>query len=271
MSQLLLFPDPRPLVERLGAAFFRQAPEGAGVYLMRDAADRVLYVGKAKSIRRRLAAYRVANPDRLPRRHLRLLQNVARIELRECSDESAALAKESELLRELQPPFNRAGTWPGPRRFVTWRTAAENLELAVSTVVEPGWAFYGPMGAGALHLRALLARLCWRGLHPDRGLAGMPQGWASGRLGKVTAVPARQFPAPDLHLLSTHLAALFDGDAEPLAAWVLARTAAQSHPFEVSNLAADLDALREFAQRLSPPAPEAGHAVESGWGIANSQ
>ena len=47
MTQILLFPDPRPLVERLGPHFFRQAPDGPGVYLMRDAANEVLYVGKA--------------------------------------------------------------------------------------------------------------------------------------------------------------------------------------------------------------------------------
>src|SRR5271166_2887513 len=112
MSQILLFPDPRLLVERLGRDFFRQAPERPGVYLMRDARDVVLYVGKAKNLRRRLGSYRVANPDRMPRRHLRLLRAVERIELQECVDESAALARESELLRELKPKFNRAGTWP---------------------------------------------------------------------------------------------------------------------------------------------------------------
>src|SRR5215467_12387040 len=101
MPQLLLFHDPRPLVERLGPEFFRQAPDCPGVYLMRDAADKVLYVGKAKSLRKRLASYRVANPDRMPRRHLRLLRTVRRVELQECHDEPAALARESELLREL--------------------------------------------------------------------------------------------------------------------------------------------------------------------------
>ena len=104
MTQILLFPDPRPLVERLGPDFFRQAPERPGVYLMRDAADDVLYVGKAKSLRERLASYRVANPDRLRRRHLRLLRSVARIELQECPDELAALARESELLRGTPSP-----------------------------------------------------------------------------------------------------------------------------------------------------------------------
>src|SRR5947209_6768386 len=117
MKQLLLFPDPRPLVERFGSDFFRQAPECAGVYLMRGAGETVLYVGKAKNLRKRLGSYRVANPDRMPRRRLRLLRAVVKIELQECADESAALAREAELLRTLRPRFNRAGTWPGTPRF----------------------------------------------------------------------------------------------------------------------------------------------------------
>src|SRR6516165_6317422 len=101
MHQLLLFPDPQPLVERLGRDFFRTAPESPGVYLMRDAGETVLYVGKAKNLRQRLGNYRVANPDRMPRRHLRLLRAVTRIELQELPDEPSALARESELLRTL--------------------------------------------------------------------------------------------------------------------------------------------------------------------------
>ena len=108
--QRLLFPDPQPLVERLGGDFFRQLPEQPGVYLMRDANDTILYVGKAKNLRKRLGTYRVANPDRLSRRHLRLLRSVMRIEIQECPDELAALAREADLLRTVRPRFNRAGT-----------------------------------------------------------------------------------------------------------------------------------------------------------------
>jgi hypothetical protein len=43
-SQTLLFPDPRPLVERLGHDFFRQLSDRPGLYLMHDAAGLVLYV-----------------------------------------------------------------------------------------------------------------------------------------------------------------------------------------------------------------------------------
>src|SRR5579859_1912963 len=146
MSQMLLLPDPRPLVERLGLAFFRQAPECAGVYLMRDAADAVLYVGKAKNLRKRLGSYRVANPQRLGRRHLRLLHAVERIELERCPDERAALARESELLRLLRPRFNRAGTWPGTSRFFAWRTTQMGLDLAVLPAADATWQTYGPLG-----------------------------------------------------------------------------------------------------------------------------
>jgi len=78
-NQLRFWPDPRPVVDRLGEAFFRELPESPGVYLMYDAGDAVLYVGKARSLRQRLSSYRVANPDRLPRRLLRLLHRIERI------------------------------------------------------------------------------------------------------------------------------------------------------------------------------------------------
>jgi predicted GIY-YIG superfamily endonuclease len=131
MGQLLLIPDPRPLDERLGRKFFRHAPKRTGVYLMRDAADRVLYVGKARNLQQRLRNYRIANPDRMPRRHLRMVREVARIEFQFCPGESAALKRESKLLRSLRPKFNRAasgrgrrGSWPGdcPVKSSNWRS-----------------------------------------------------------------------------------------------------------------------------------------------------
>src|SRR5262245_28040751 len=121
MKQLLLFPDQRPLVERLGADFFQRVPECPGVYLMRSPADEVLYVGKAKNLRNRLRSYRVANPDRMSRRHLRLLNSVNCIELHQCESEDSALAKESALLRNIRPRFNRAGTWPSSPQYLVWR------------------------------------------------------------------------------------------------------------------------------------------------------
>lgn len=158
--------DPQPLVERLGRGFFRQLPETPGVYLMHGAANIVLYVGKAKSLRHRLGSYRVANPERMKRRTLRLLRLVERIAWEECSDESAAIRRESELLLTLKPRFNRAGVWQGPKRFVAWRSQHTGLELAVMDSLEDGWNGAGLFGAQAMHIHRALVRLFWCRFHP---------------------------------------------------------------------------------------------------------
>jgi excinuclease ABC subunit C len=118
-----LFAPAKPLVERLGKKFFLKAPARPGVYLMRDAAGEVVYIGKAKNLRQRLRNYRVANPEQMPRRHLRMVHQVVRIEFDLCRDESAALAREARLLRRLRPKFNRAGVWASKAQFLTWRFA----------------------------------------------------------------------------------------------------------------------------------------------------
>ncbi len=116
-GQLWLFDPPRPLVERLGDDFFRMLPSGPGVYLMCGANEGVLYVGKARNLRKRLSSYRVANPERFPRRIIRLLHQVRRIEWDECRSEAAASAREEQLICVLAPRFNAAGkVWPGSRR-----------------------------------------------------------------------------------------------------------------------------------------------------------
>ena len=166
MAQALLFPDPRPLDQRLGAAFFRDAPRKPGVYLMKDAADNVLYVGKARDLKQRLNNYRVANPDRMPRRHLRMVREVATIEFQFCPNESAALRHESKLLRSLKPRFNRAGVWPGKPRFIVWRMNGEELDLGITEIPETHWRRFGPLNGSARELHHALVRLLWLATNP---------------------------------------------------------------------------------------------------------
>lgn len=246
MSQLLLIPDPRPLVERLGADFFKEATEAPGVYLMRDAADEVLYVGKAKSLRKRLGSYRVANPDRMPRRHLRMLRAVARIELRECTSESEALATEAALLRELKPKFNRAGTWSGPRRHLGWRLTETGLELAITTEPQEGWLTAPPMGSGAFYLRAILARQLWCAIHSGTGFDGMPEGWFRATRADVMNIPPRKTPMEVLQEAHDRLRLLFADEAEGFIAWIRERCVAQTHPFHAALREEDLEELAKM-------------------------
>jgi predicted GIY-YIG superfamily endonuclease len=254
MGQTLLFPDPRPLDERLGLKFFRRAPRRPGVYLMKDAADRVLYVGKANDLKRRLNSYRVANPDRMPRRHLRLVREVARIEFQFCPGESAALRRESKLLRSLRPRFNRAGVWPGKPRFMVWRAAGEIVELGVVEIPGTGWRRFGPLNAGAGALHQSLSRLLWLALHPRSGINELPAGWWQGRLREPVAIPCGDQVAEILAALEKFF---WEGPAE-IVAWFGPRLCGRTHPFERAVIIADLEQLQNFPRMRNERKPSGG-------------
>lgn len=240
MAQLLLIPDPRPLVERLGADFFRRVPEVPGVYLMHGAADVVLYVGKAKSLRHRLGSYRVANPERLARRTLRLLHSVERIAWEECLDEAAALRRESELLLSLRPRFNRAGTWPSSPWYLVLSQTVTHLELAITETPESAWLVYGPRSRrNLIELRTALTRVLWCVLQPQRRLVEMPPGWVHGNFGDRTLVPLADQPMEVL----TALGKLFCGGQAAFVEWVKSHLPEPSHAFERAALEVDFSAL----------------------------
>jgi predicted GIY-YIG superfamily endonuclease len=249
MGQLLLIPDPRPLDERLGRKFFRHAPKRPGVYLMRDAADRVLYVGKARNLQQRLRNYRIANPDKMPRRHLRMVRQVARIEFQFCPGESAALKRESKLLRSLRPKFNRAGVWPGKTKFLVWRLVEQQLQLSVADVPETGWRRFGPLGSNAFHLRGTLLRLLWLATNPDRALPELPAGWAHGNFGERAVIHC----GPSADQIARLVDAFFWQAPEQLLLWLGAQFTARIHPFERGIINAELEVLTEFSVRHAKP------------------
>ncbi len=249
MGQMLLIPDPRPLDERLGRKFFRKAPKRPGVYLMRDAADRVLYVGKAKNLQQRLRNYRIANPDHMPRRHLRMVRQVARIEFQLCPGESSALKRESKLLRSLRPKFNRAGVWPGKPRFLAWRMVGQRLELAVTEVPEAAWRRFGPMGGNAVHLRATLLRLVWLAMYPSRDFAELPSGWARGNIPADAALDC----GPESAEIVKFVDGFFWESPDAFLLWLGSRFAGRIHPFERGVIEAGLEVLKEFSTKQAQP------------------
>lgn len=112
-KQLRLFTVPNPLVERLGTSFFRSLPRCPGVYFFHDHTGRLLYIGQSNNLRARIGSYRHVCFERHPRRTLRLVHQVRRIEWQPCDSPEAAIERERELLLTLRPPFNRAGVWQG--------------------------------------------------------------------------------------------------------------------------------------------------------------
>ena len=81
-------------------------PAGPGVYLFRDAADEVLYVGKAKSLRPRVRQYFQAGRSDNRLGIDTLVDRTARIETIVTGSEVEALHLEQNLVKRHRPPFN---------------------------------------------------------------------------------------------------------------------------------------------------------------------
>jgi excinuclease ABC subunit C len=76
----------------------RSLPDQPGVYLFRDARGRVIYVGKAKSIRKRVASHFAGNAA--------MLEFIDHIEYLVVVTESEALLAEQNFIRQYKPRFN---------------------------------------------------------------------------------------------------------------------------------------------------------------------
>ena len=89
------------------AAFIQSLPTGPGVYRMLDARGRVLYVGKAKNLRRRVASY-FGPPERLSARIAFMVGRTASMQATPVASEAEALVLERSLIRTLAPRYNIA-------------------------------------------------------------------------------------------------------------------------------------------------------------------
>lgn len=82
-------------------------PRAPGVYIMRDANEQVVYVGKAKNLRDRVGSY-FSQPLGYTRKMDGLIESLARIQVEVVGSELEALLLESQLIRRYQPRYNTA-------------------------------------------------------------------------------------------------------------------------------------------------------------------
>jgi DNA polymerase III subunit epsilon len=152
---------PRRLHSKRTLAF--GAPTRPGVYLFRDRADTVLYVGRARDLRARLRSY--FRSERQRPAVEAALAAVERIEWRVCGSELEAAVEELRLIRELRPPANARASRPD--RYVYLRRRGETVVVSSRP---------GPLGPIRSRNRA---RLAARGLRPDE-LDGLAAGGGGG-------------------------------------------------------------------------------------------
>ena len=84
--------------------YVKIAPETAGVYRMISKTNEVLYVGKAKNIKKRIVSY--TRFENLPTRLQRMVAEVNEMEFIIAENEAKALLLENELIKQYSPRFN---------------------------------------------------------------------------------------------------------------------------------------------------------------------
>jgi len=153
----------------------RLAPTSPGVYRMLNAANDVLYVGKAKNVRKRLASYaRVAAVQ--PARIMRMIAACVSIEIVSTSTETEALLLEANLIKQLRPRFNvqLRDDKSFPYILITGDHWAPQILKHRGAQTRPGM-YFGPFAsAGAVNRtitalqRAFLIRSCTDGFFESR-------------------------------------------------------------------------------------------------------
>lgn len=141
----------------------RTVPHKPGVYLMRDRLGRVIYVGKARDLRKRLASY--FTPSRKTRADLKtraLIDSIWDFEIHTVRNEPESLLLEGKLIKDFQPKYNIS--FRDDKRFLMLKVKlADPLPRfqLVRVRIDDGGRYFGPFA----HSGALRVTLEWINRH----------------------------------------------------------------------------------------------------------
>ncbi|HZQ02265.1 MAG TPA: excinuclease ABC subunit UvrC [Reyranella sp.] len=141
---------------RVIAEFVRTLPKKPGVYRMIGADGEVLYVGKARSLRSRVAAY--TQPNRLETRLMRMVQSTRGMEFVVTGSEAEALLLENNLIKRFRPRFNVLLRDDKSFPYIVIRKDTEWPQLAKHRGTrDAGNEYFGPFASATAVNRTLYA------------------------------------------------------------------------------------------------------------------
>ncbi len=132
------------------------APNEPGVYRVFDSEDEIIYIGKAKNLKMRIASYLTENAKDADKVR-RMLREAARLEFEVTSSELHALLKELSLIRKFRPRFN--SQLVNSRRFPFIRLTTDRKfdRLDVVYELDGEGRYYGPFGSSFVAEQVLFA------------------------------------------------------------------------------------------------------------------
>ena len=126
-----------------------ELPVEPGVYLFKDTAERVLYIGKAKNLRSRVGNYFLPSTDLVATRGADLARMIAElvtdIDYILCPSEVEALLRENRLIRDIQPRFNELLKDDKSYPYLQIRTGEDFPRVEITRQpLHKGVKLYGP-------------------------------------------------------------------------------------------------------------------------------
>ncbi len=170
------------------SAFLATCSNRPGVYRMFDADAKLLYVGKAKSLKKRLASY--FRKSGLAPKTAALVARIAQVETTITANETEALLLEQTLIKEWRPPYNilLRDDKSYPFVFLSSEDEYPRLSLHRGAKKRKG-RYFGPYpSAGAIReslnllQKAFLVRQCEDSYFRNRALPAVPDQALQGTL-----------------------------------------------------------------------------------------
>jgi len=137
-------------------------PTGPGLYFMKGSADKVLYIGKAKNLRSRVASYFQPVSELVTSRGPKIaemLSKVKAVDFMETTNEVDAVLQEARLIKDIRPPYNTVLVDDKTFPYLEISTGEDFPGVYITRRPRPrGSRLFGPF-AGAKDLRAVLVVL----------------------------------------------------------------------------------------------------------------
>ena len=134
---------------KFGAEFVESLPGSPGVYLIYDQQNELIYVGKAKNLKRRLSQYRNTIRRKKHRRMRGIVKDAARIEIQRAETDFEACVTEMNLIQKHRPRWNIVGAYSFLYPLIGIRSVNGNIEFCMTTDPDavlgecPGFQFHG--------------------------------------------------------------------------------------------------------------------------------
>ena len=237
-----LFPPILPGMQRPDPASLPLSP---GVYLYKDAKGRIIYVGKARVLRRRILSY--FRPEGLPAKTRAMLAHAASLDVLTTTTEKEALLLESSLIKKHRPHYNIV--LRDDKQYVLFRFDLKHpfprLEV-VRKARRDGARYFGPFTS------ALAARETWKLLHRAFALRRCSDRAMKNRVRPCLYHHMGQCPAPCMELVDSRqyyeavhkVIELLEGRSTPLLTRLRQEMEAASEALEFEAAARLRDQIR---------------------------